>query len=530
MNEFATAREPFARYYARYLVARKGYKLGVVPVAQELLQHCDYVLTSANGNSLSIIGIVDRESERAKTFDMQPADLARVARETVEAQRTPIMLRISIVEIGSFEVDKASRAHLAAYKGRGKGYRTVAIGVDTVARRAWPLPPFGRRFSLAGQVERLMKAPRLSVTDLAGPQLALSFGRPIFTFVLMALLVAVFICEQAFGIGKAGSLAAPTLATLQTLGGLSYPLVMEAGQWWRIFTAPLLHADLTHIGFNCFALFLIGRLLEPLIGRRWTAAVFAVSAIGGSLMSLAVNPINVIGIGASGGIVGLFAAALAVSLRIPAGPMRAGLIMQAIYGLVPALLPFLNVAVSGGKVDYGAHFGGAIGGVTMGFILLSLWPARLPRPRLANLGALLAVLFFAVAASALPTIAAQYRENLQLAPDLASASLDREGEVKRLLDRYPSDPRLRFVHAQNLLKQEDLAGAEADLRAALSDRALLDNAAVSPDLENQIRAVLGAILHEEGRKDEAGKVVAPVCATEKTGSIADYLRKFSLCQ
>ncbi|GLS19611.1 hypothetical protein GCM10007874_26280 [Labrys miyagiensis] len=530
MNESATTREPFARYYVRYLITRKGYKLGVVQAAQGLLQHSDYVLTKNTGNVISTIVIVNGESEPGKTFTMPPEDLARVARETVAAQRTPIMLRIAILEIGPEEIDRAAKSRLAAYKGRGKGYRTAAVGVDTQAQRAWPLPPFGRRFSLAGQIERLMKAPRLSAADLSGPEMAVAVGRPIFTFVLMALLVAIFVCEQAFGIGKAGNMAGPTLITLQTLGGLSYPLVTEAGQWWRIFTAPLLHADLTHIGFNCFALFLIGRLLEPLIGWRWTAATFAVSAICGSLMSLAVNPANIIGIGASGGIVGLFAAALTVSLRIPAGFMRVRLVTQALYGLVPALLPFLNLAMSGGKVDYGAHFGGAIGGVTMGFILLGLWPARLPRPRWANLGALIAVLFFATAASALVPIQEQYQRQRLLAPDLTSASVEQDADVTRLLKDHPRDPRLLSVHAQNLLERNDLAGAEADLRAALGERDLLQDASVPPDLENRIRTILAAIVRQDGKREEARTIVAPACAAEKSGPLADYLKKYSLCE
>jgi rhomboid protease GluP len=529
MDESATAREPFARYYVRWLISRKGYKLGVVTPAQELLQHCDYVLTKAAGNVISTLCIVDRESEGGKTFTLSPVDLARVARETIAAQQTPIALRITILEIGVGEIDRAAKSRLAAYKGRGKGYRTAAVFVDTHAQRAWPLPAFGRRFSLAGQIERLMRAPRLAAADLAGPILPAQLSRPVFTFGLMALLAAIFLCEQAFNIGKSGGLAAPSLLTLQTLGGLSYPLVTQAGQWWRLFTAPLLHADLTHIGFNCFALFLIGRLLEPLVGWRWTAAAFAISAISGSLMSLAVNPANIIGIGASGGIVGLFAVALVVCLRIPAGLVRTRLVTQALYGLVPALLPFLNAATSGGKVDYGAHFGGAIGGVTLGFILLALWPAQRPRPRLSNLAALIAIAFFTIAAGSLLPIREQYRQQALLAPDLPETVAEQKAQVDRLLHDYPRDPRLHFIHAQSLLEKNDVAGAEADLRAAFAEPELIESSAGS-QFESQIRALLAAVLREEGKAAEAKAIAAPACAAEKAGAVADYLKRFSLCE
>src|ERR1700733_5962118 len=131
MDESATAREPFARYYVRWLISRKGYKLGVITPAQELLQHCDYVLTKAAGNVISTLCIVDCESEGGKTFSLSPVDLARVAREAIEAQETPIALRITILEIGVGEIDRAAKSRLAAYKGRGKGYRTAAVGVDS---------------------------------------------------------------------------------------------------------------------------------------------------------------------------------------------------------------------------------------------------------------------------------------------------------------------------------------------------------------------------------------------------------------
>jgi rhomboid protease GluP len=472
MDESATTREPFARYFVRYLITRKGYKLGVVPQAQELLQHCDYVLTKSGGSRISTIGIVNCESTPGKVCTLPPEDLARIARDIKQsgsvAGRKSLRPKVTIYEIGPEEIARADKSRLSAYRNRGwgKGYSTSAIAVDTTEETAWPKPLFGRRFSEAGRIEKILRSPRLSAAELSAPELAIRFGRPIFTFVLMALLVAIFFCEHAFGLGKPGTLAAPSIETLQTLGGLSYPLVTEAGQWWRLFTAPLLHADLSHIGFNCFALFLIGRLLEPLIGWRWTAATFAISAISGSLMSLAVNPINIIGIGASGGIVGLFAAALTVSLRIPQGVMRTRLISQAIYGLVPALLPFLNAATSGGKVDYGAHFGGAIGGVTMGFVLLTLWPGRLPRPRWANLGALVAILFFAVAAGSLLPIQEQYRQQVLLAPDLPTSAAEQNARLAGLIRDYPRDPRLLFIRAQGLLRQDNLAGAEADLRGA----------------------------------------------------------------
>ena len=55
-----TAEQSFASYLAKALIARKGYRPGTVPEAQELLAHCDAVLTLSYGLTLSIVAIVDR--------------------------------------------------------------------------------------------------------------------------------------------------------------------------------------------------------------------------------------------------------------------------------------------------------------------------------------------------------------------------------------------------------------------------------------------------------------------------------------
>ena len=475
------------------------------------------------------MGIVNCDSAEGKIFTMPAQGLSALAQHIVGALPASAKLAITIYEIGSRAIGRTDKSRLSGHKSGGRRHATRAIAVDVSKRRAWPLPLFGRRFSLAGQMQKLLRAPRLSAAELVTPERAVKLGRPIFVWVLMALLLAVFIAEQVFAFGKTGKPAVPTIETLQVLGGLSYPLVVGEGEWWRLFTAPLLHADLSHIGFNGLVLLLIGNSLETLIGWRWTAAAFSVSAVAGSLMSLAANPVNMVSVGASGGITGLLATALVISFRIPAGAIRARLISQALYGLVPALLPFLNAAVSGGKVDYGAHFGGAIGGVTMGFLLLGLWPSRLPRPRLNNLAALVAIVFFSVAAGACLPIQDHYRRRMQLVPDLSAAATPPDASVESLLRAYPQDPRLHFLRAQTLLRKNDIQGAEADLRAALADRPLVAEVGGS-DFENRVRAVLAAVLKSKGDRCGAATMAGPACAAEKSGPIADYLNKFALCR
>ena len=54
---------------------------------------------------------------------------------------------------------------------------------------------------------------------------------------------------------------------------------LASGEWWRLFSAPLLHGGPIHIALNGVALFFAGVVLENVIGRAWFAAVFAVSGV-----------------------------------------------------------------------------------------------------------------------------------------------------------------------------------------------------------------------------------------------------------
>src|SRR5262249_20109629 len=139
---------------------------------------------------------------------------------------------------------------------------------------------------------------------------------PIATVALVALLAAVFVVEQLGKIGDKGSgpfgLDAPSL---YALGGMNADAVVKKGEWYRLLTAALLHVDAFHLALNGLALGLAGWVLESLLGRAWFLGLFFLGALGGSLMGLAVNPPNMVSVGASGAVMGLLAAALVAAMR-----------------------------------------------------------------------------------------------------------------------------------------------------------------------------------------------------------------------
>lgn len=145
--------------------------------------------------------------------------------------------------------------------------------------------------------------------------------------------------------------------------------------WLTAITSLFLHSGIAHIGLNMFFLFVIGRMVEPVIGTPRFLTIYALSGIASSLASIVVyrnEPVPVVG--ASGAIYGVFAAYL---LLLPPGPNRTKtLIWMLAFIAVPAFIPPNVIAsVTGSELlartAYWGHIGGfLIGGLVMqGFIL-----------------------------------------------------------------------------------------------------------------------------------------------------------------
>ena len=132
------------------------------------------------------------------------------------------------------------------------------------------------------------------------------------------------------------------------------------GEWYRIFTVALVHGGLTHLGFNMWALFILGNPIEQAFGKVRFLTIFIVSLITGSVASLAFSPQNVVSVGASGAIFGLFGAFAVVGKQIGAD-VRSILVLIGINFALDFILP---------NIDWHAHLGGLIGGVLTSLIIL----------------------------------------------------------------------------------------------------------------------------------------------------------------
>lgn len=134
---------------------------------------------------------------------------------------------------------------------------------------------------------------------------------------------------------------------------------VAVGEWWRLFTVGFLHAGIFHIGFNMYALWLLGPSLERILGHSRFALLYGTALLGGSTASYFFNAPNTPAVGASGAIFGLFGATVVVARRL-------GRDASGIYGII---LINLVIGFVIPQVDWRAHLGGLVAGAITAYFL-----------------------------------------------------------------------------------------------------------------------------------------------------------------
>lgn len=161
-----------------------------------------------------------------------------------------------------------------------------------------------------------------------------------------------------------------------------YGMIPEAiaqGQWWRLLTSTVLHSGILHLLFNMYALYWLGPQLESTLGQMRFAALYVLSALGGSIASYWFSDLNTVSVGASGAIFGLITATIVIGRE-----------MRSDVSQLVVLLG-LNVVIGFWQpgIDWRAHFGGAVIGATVAYLYTK--GSRLNRDQIHRSG--LAVIF-----------------------------------------------------------------------------------------------------------------------------------------
>lgn len=152
--------------------------------------------------------------------------------------------------------------------------------------------------------------------------------------------------------------------------GANYGPLTLSGDYWRLLTAGFLHASITHIGFNMWCLYSLGKLSERLFGRISTILIYLLTAVGGNLLSLAYDPER-FSVGASGALFGL-AAALLVGIKFGDLTISAGE-KKSLFGSLVFFIGFSFYMGMGDRVDNMCHLGGFVSGLIIGLPLASFF-------------------------------------------------------------------------------------------------------------------------------------------------------------
>ncbi|MCS7095245.1 MAG: rhomboid family intramembrane serine protease [Thaumarchaeota archaeon] len=197
---------------------------------------------------------------------------------------------------------------------------------------------------------------------------------PIVTYSLIVANVIAFIASLLLGHTR----------VVASLGAIPYLIVFGA-ETYRLVTSMFLHADVLHILFNMWALFVFGRDIELVAGRRGFLVLYFMSGVVGGLAyaiymifyASQFDPaaLFVPAIGASGavfGVMGAFAivfptrplAIFFYFIPIIAPAFVAVMLMGLLQTLLALVLPF-------GQIAYTAHIGGLVVGLALGSTLRS---------------------------------------------------------------------------------------------------------------------------------------------------------------
>jgi membrane associated rhomboid family serine protease len=191
-----------------------------------------------------------------------------------------------------------------------------------------------------------------------GPAAAATANGTPATFALIVICVGVYMIEIASGSGGLNSTSNSLISNFGLLGA-----GVADGELYRLVTGGFLHAGLMHLGFNMFALYFLGRVLEPSIGTPRFLAVYFASLLAGSFGAILLSGSNVLTVGASGAVFGIFGA----TFMIARGRGMNNIARE--IGVILGINLLITFTIPG--ISIGGHLGGLIAGVLCGLLIVA---------------------------------------------------------------------------------------------------------------------------------------------------------------
>jgi membrane associated rhomboid family serine protease len=142
---------------------------------------------------------------------------------------------------------------------------------------------------------------------------------------------------------------------------------IKEGEWWRVFTALFLHANLLHLGMNGAGLWLFGSAVEKSFGRWRFLLIFLLAGALGNLASASMARYD-LAVGASGGIFGVIGA-YAVAVSRLRSPLYHTLRRRLLLFLALMVAVDFSIGWLEPQIDNVAHVGGFAAGIVLALIV-----------------------------------------------------------------------------------------------------------------------------------------------------------------
>ncbi len=154
------------------------------------------------------------------------------------------------------------------------------------------------------------------------------------------------------------------------------PAEVRDGQWHRLLTYGLLHADLTHLIFNMFTFYLFGRTIEAYfigsLGLTTGSVAFIILYIGGLVFSILPTYLKqkdnyyYKGLGASGAVSAVVFAFILIKPMSFMGIMFIPIMLPAfLFGFIFVFISMYLDKKQVGGINHSAHIAGGVFGVIL---------------------------------------------------------------------------------------------------------------------------------------------------------------------
>jgi membrane associated rhomboid family serine protease len=139
---------------------------------------------------------------------------------------------------------------------------------------------------------------------------------------------------------------------------------IKAGEQIRMITSGFLHADMMHLLFNMFTLWMFAPVVLGQLGNYSFLLVYFGSLIFGSLLTMVFhnNDYGYRAVGASGAVTGILYSAILLQPNMMLGIFFIIPMPAYIFGILYLLYSIYGMRAKNDNIGHTAHFGGAVGG------------------------------------------------------------------------------------------------------------------------------------------------------------------------